>query len=129
MKTIQIQLTITLDEAAANTLAQLLAPAIKQAIGVTLSESDQKKDALLRASQNAKFGAEKLPEDQGLLIDYTEAAKLLKVSQKTVNRMHTTGKMPPPIRIRSALRWSLEVLKKWVEAGCPIDPKWRTTKQ
>jgi hypothetical protein len=91
MKTIQVQLTITLDEAAAKTLTELLAPAIKQTIGLTANESDQRREARLRDSQNAIFGGEKLPEDQGLLIDYNEAAKLLKVSQKTVNRMHTTS--------------------------------------
>jgi predicted DNA-binding transcriptional regulator AlpA len=40
--------------------------------------------------------------------------------------MHTAGEMPPPIRIGRAVRWSLEVLKKWVEAGCPTDPAWRS---
>jgi excisionase family DNA binding protein len=126
MKTVQIQLSITLDETAAKSFAELLAPAIKQAIANSASEADEKRYACLQASQNAIFGGEQPPNDQGLLIDSREASKLLKVSQRTLWRMHTTGEMPSPIRIGRAVRWSLEVLKKWVEAGCPVDPKWQT---
>jgi excisionase family DNA binding protein len=122
MKTIQVQLAITLDETAAQSLAELLAPAIKQAIGLPASQFDQKREARLRASRHAHFGGQKPPEDQGLLIDIKEAAMLLKVSEKTLFTMHKTGQMPPPIRIGRAVRWSLEALRKWVEAGCPAEP-------
>jgi hypothetical protein len=84
MKTIQVQLAITLDETAANSLAELLMPLIKQAMGLPASQFDQKRDARLRASQNAIFGGEKPPEEQSLLIDSKEAAKLLKVSAGSV---------------------------------------------
>jgi hypothetical protein len=33
--------------------------------------------------------------------------------------MHNDGETPRPIRIGRAVRWSLEVLKKWLDAGCP----------
>src|SRR5206468_9872475 len=97
-----------------------------QATGSSASEADERRNARLRASQNAIFGREKPPDDQGLLIDSKEAARLLKVPQRTLWRMHTTSEMPPPIRIGRAARWSLEVLKKWVETGCPVDPAWRS---
>ena len=125
MKTVHIQLSITLDETAAKSLAELLAPAIKQATANMAGEPDDKRYARLQASQNAIFGGEQPPSDQGLLIDSREAARMLKISQRTLWRMHTTGEMPPPIRIGRAVRWSLEALKKWVDAGCPVDPKWR----
>lgn len=121
MKTIQLQLAITLDDTAAKALAELLAPAIKQAVGISAHESDPKRDARLRASQHANFGGKKPPEDQGLLIDSREAAKLLKVSPRTLWQMQSTGRMPKPLRIGRAVRWSLDVLKKWIEAGCPPD--------
>jgi excisionase family DNA binding protein len=53
------------------------------------------------------------------LIDSKQAAKLLKVSERTLWRMHHDGEMPPPIRIGRAVRWSLETLRKWVEEGVP----------
>ena len=126
MKTVQLQLTITLDEAAAKTLSELVAPALKQAIGNPASEFDERRAARLRASQHALFGGQKPPEGKGPLIDSREAAKLLKVSTRTLWGMQTTGKMPPPIRIGRAVRWSLDELKKWIEAGCPVDPAWRS---
>jgi predicted DNA-binding transcriptional regulator AlpA len=119
MKTIQVQLAITLDEVAVKSLIELLAPSIKQAIEPPTSQFDQKGEARLRACRQALFGGEKPPEDQGLLIDSKEAVKLLKVSSRTLWEMQATGRMPPPVRIGRAVRWSLETLKKWIEDGCP----------
>lgn len=119
MKTVQIQLTLTLDEAAASALAELLAPVIRQALAPVADVDEDKRIARLRTSQHALFAGAKPPEDQGRLIDSKEAAKLLKVSPRTLWRMQTSGDMPAPIRLGRAVRWSAEVLKKWVEAGCP----------
>lgn len=118
MKTVQLQLAITLGDDAAKALAELLGPAIKQAMQ-TGTDEDTRRQARLRASQNAIFGGESPSEDQGLLIDSRQVAKLLKVSQRTLWRMYHDGEMPQPIRIGRAVRWSLEALKKWVDAGCP----------
>jgi excisionase family DNA binding protein len=117
MKTVQLQLAITLGDDAAKALAELLVPAIKQAMQ-TGTEEDARRQARLRASQNALFGGEE-PTDQGLLIDSRQAAKLLNVSPRTLWRMHNDGEMPQPIRIGRAVRWSLEALKKWIADGCP----------
>jgi len=54
-----------------------------------------------------------------LLVDKKEAAAMLKVCDKTLWNLHTTGRMPKPIRIGSAVRWSYEELRAWVAAGCP----------
>jgi excisionase family DNA binding protein len=118
MQTIQVQLAITLGDDAAKALAELLGPAFRQA-AISANDADEGREARLRASQQAIFAGQKPPDDQGLLIASKEAAKLLKVSERTLWRMHTTGEMPPPIRIGRAVRWSLETLKKWVEEGCP----------
>jgi excisionase family DNA binding protein len=119
MPTFQIQLAITLGDDAAKALTELLAAALKQAGAPPGSDFDEKREARLRASQDAIFCGQKPPEDQGLLIDAKQAAKLLKVSARHLLRMNDSGKMPPPVRIGNAVRWSLEVLKKWVDAGCP----------
>lgn len=119
MSVFTVQLTFTLDENAAKSIAGLLAPAIKQAIDNLRDEFDQPPEQRLRASQNAIFGGEKPPEDQGLLIDSKQAAKLLKVSERTLWKMHHSGEMPQPIRIGRAVRWILQALKKWVDEGCP----------
>jgi excisionase family DNA binding protein len=113
MKPVTLQLSVTLDE---DLLTEIIRRAVINAIGI-----DPQREARIRASQHANFGGQKPPEDQGLLIDSREAAKLLQVSSRTLWAMQKEGRMPAPIRIGRAVRWSYESLKKWVEAGCP-DP-------
>ncbi len=104
MKTIQAQLTLTLDEATTKTLVEILTPAIKQALGVTLSDEDQRKEARRQQSLYALADGKKLPEDQGLLITAREVAKLFQVSERTVWRLCETGQIPPPIRFGRVIR-------------------------
>lgn len=118
MQTIQVQLAITLGDDAAEALAKLLGLALRQA-AISTNTIDGEKESRLRASQNAIFVGQKPTDDQGMLIDSKQAAKLLTVSERTLMRMHTAGEMPPPIRMGRAVRWSLETLEKWVEEGCP----------
>lgn len=120
MKTIQLQLGIALDEEAVETLVELMKRVVREVTGI-----DEQKEARLRASQHALFGGQKPPEDMGLLIDNREAAKLLKVSERTLWRMWNSGEMPKPIRIGRAVRWRYEELKAWVEAGCPPQEEWQ----
>jgi excisionase family DNA binding protein len=118
MPTLHIQLAITVNDEAAKALAELLVPALKEAVA-PVRDTDERREARLRASQEAIFAGQKPPDDQGLLIDSKQAAKLLRVSERMLWKMHHTGEMPPPIRIGRAVRWSLEALKRWVEEGCP----------
>jgi excisionase family DNA binding protein len=115
MRTIQLQVAITLDEIAIRTLLDVLRPPMRQ----QKTDEEKKREARLLASRNTPFAGEKPAEDQGLLIDSREAARLLNVSPRTLYQMYTDGTMPPPIRIGRAIRFSLDALKKWVEAGCP----------
>ena len=114
MQPLHLQIGITLDENSVAALIALMRRAFPEA-----TVADDKREARLRASQHALFGGQKPPEDKGLLIDNREAAKLLKVSQRTLWRMWNEGEMPSPIRVGRAIRWSYEGLKAWVDAGCP----------
>ena len=106
-----------------HTLVQLLAEngfdGMAQAIQILMNEA-----LLLQRGETLQAAQRKSSEDT-MLINSREAAKRLKVSQRTLWGMHNSGKMPPPIRIGRMVRWSVEVLKKWTEAGCPIDPEWQ----
>jgi len=119
MKAIQLQIGVTLEGETLATLAGFLNDIFREATGI-----DEKKEARLRASQNALFGSQKPPEDKGLLIDTKQAAKLLKVCEKTIWTMHTTGRMPRPIRIGQCVRWGYEELRAWVIAACPPQEEW-----
>jgi excisionase family DNA binding protein len=65
------------------------------------------------------FAGQKPSEDVGLLIDTRELSKLLKVSERTIWSMQASGRMPAPIRIGRAVRWSYEGIKAWIAVGCP----------
>lgn len=48
-----------------------------------------------------------------------EIADRLGVSDSTLYRWITEGKVPPPIRIGSTMRFPREQIDKWIEDGCP----------
>lgn len=114
MTTIQLQVTLT-DEANA-ALTEIVEKAVRKALH---DPEEEKRQARLKSSQNAIYAGQKPPTDQGLLINSRQAGKLLGISERTLWTWHNTGRMPQPIRIGSAVRWSITILTKWVEAGCP----------
>ena len=120
MKAIQLQIGVTLEGETLATLAGFLNDIFREATGI-----DEKKEARLRASQNALFGSQKPPEDKGLLIDTKQAAKLLKCGERTIWSLSHSGRMPSPLKIGGAVRWPYEELKAWVDAGCPPQDEWR----
>lgn len=54
-----------------------------------------------------------------LLITAQDAARLLKVSTRSVWRMRSAGDIPSPIRVGAAVRWRMDEIKKWITDGCP----------
>lgn len=119
MKTIQLQMSVTVGDDSEKILVDLLVQAIKQVTTEPRVEADEKRAARLAQSRNAIFAGQKPPKDAGLLIDSKEVSKLLKLSPRTVWAMQNDGRMPPPIRIGSAVRWNYETLKNWIDQGCP----------
>jgi excisionase family DNA binding protein len=119
MPTIQLQLALTLSDDTAKVLADILGPTLRHA----LSDSSGGFDSRRQPDQNPLFAGKKPPEDQGALIDSREVAKLLKLSPRKVARLIETEGIPAPIRIGRAVRWSLEVIHKWIADGCPAMPR------
>ena len=120
MNPIQIPLTITLNEVAVKELADQIVSMVRQSLAPPPpTESETKRQARLAASRKAMFGGEEPPTEHGLLIDGKEAARLLGVSEKTLQRMSREGDMPPVIKIGRAVRWSYPAIKAWVDSGCP----------
>jgi predicted DNA-binding transcriptional regulator AlpA len=52
-----------------------------------------------------------------LLFNKKGTARLLCVSEKTLWNLCHRGEMPQPIRFGSAVRWSVEGLKAWIEVS------------
>jgi len=57
--------------------------------------------------------------DVPTLINAKELAGILGVSQRTIWRLISTGKLIQPIRIGSNVRWRLGEITQWIDEGCP----------
>lgn len=53
------------------------------------------------------------------LITAEELAKLMQVSERTLWRLLSGGKLPKPVRIGRSTRWRLAEVNDWIERGCP----------
>ena len=59
-----------------------------------------------------------------ILISAEEAATLLGIGRRTFYRLHSSGRVPLPVRLGGTVRWRLEELRRWTQAGCPPRRKW-----
>ncbi len=53
------------------------------------------------------------------LITAEEFANMLAISQRTLRRLVSEGKVLPAIRIGKSVRWIRRDVLAWVEQGCP----------
>lgn len=51
--------------------------------------------------------------------DARQVAALLNISPRHVYRLADAGLMPRPLKLGSCIRWDLDRLAEWVDAGCP----------
>jgi len=63
-----------------------------------------------------------------ILVKAGEAAHLLGVSRAHFYRMHNAGKIPPPVRLGGCVRWRVDELLDWIEAGMPNRQRWQAMK-
>jgi excisionase family DNA binding protein len=53
------------------------------------------------------------------LMTVRDVAHELQCSPRTVYRLADAGRMPPPVRLGSLVRWSRQAIDAWIVAGCP----------
>ncbi len=53
----------------------------------------------------------------------------LSLSKRQIFRLNSCGKIPAPIRIGGAVRWSAEEISAWLAAGAPDRRTWEARKQ
>ncbi len=133
MKDIHFQIGITLDGNAVAALIEVMRQAVEK--GTVRLPPGTKSPALesepkqpmtpIERSQHAMFGGQKPPDNMGLLLTTREAAKLMKVSDRTLWGWSNEGKMPKPIRIGQSVRYCYEELRAWTNAGCPPQSEWK----
>ena len=61
-----------------------------------------------------------------LLVAAPEAALLCSVSERTWRKYDRCGRVPSPLRWGKRRLWSVEELRRWIEAGCPSRDRWES---
>jgi predicted DNA-binding transcriptional regulator AlpA len=54
------------------------------------------------------------------LINATQLAKLLGISERSLYRLKSTGQLPEPISLGGSVRWNLAQVRIWIDQGCPV---------
>lgn len=60
-----------------------------------------------------------------LLIPADVAARLCGVSRGHWWMLHSSGRVPLPVRLGRKTLWRVGELHSWIEAGCPPREKWQ----
>lgn len=55
------------------------------------------------------------------LITAVQFAQLLNVSERTLYRLKSTGKLPNPIALGGLVRWRVAEVHRWIDQGCPAN--------
>jgi excisionase family DNA binding protein len=63
-------------------------------------------------------------EVQPLLVGAAEAARLLGISERHFYKLHSSGRVPKPVRFGRAVRWQVAELHAWLGAGAPARARW-----
>jgi excisionase family DNA binding protein len=69
------------------------------------------------------------PQFAPLLLPAAEAAKLLSISERHFYKLHSSGRVPRPIRFGRAVRWRADELREWVAAGAPSRAQWQSMRK
>ncbi len=63
------------------------------------------------------------------LIGTKHLAELLGISQATLERLLSSGRIPRPTKLGSLNRWMLEEIREWVLAGMPARREWEARRK
>jgi excisionase family DNA binding protein len=61
---------------------------------------------------------ESLRESVAALLNVQGVAAMLNCSPRHVYRLSDAGRMPPPVRLGSLVRWKRADIEAWLAAGC-----------
>lgn len=55
-----------------------------------------------------------------------EVADALGISRAHVFKLHSTGRLPRPVKLGRTVRWSRKDLEDWLAAGAPPRDRWES---
>jgi predicted DNA-binding transcriptional regulator AlpA len=59
------------------------------------------------------------PDESAELWDVRKLAAKLSCSTRSCYRLADAGRLPPPTRLGSLVRWNRRTIQEWLDAGCP----------
>ncbi len=62
------------------------------------------------------------------LLTAKAVGEMLSLSKRQIFRLNSSGKIPAPIRIGGAVRWSAEEISAWLAAGAKDRRTWEAMK-
>ena len=62
------------------------------------------------------------------LLSAKALSKLLQTSVRSIWRYRSSGKLPKPVKIGGAIRWSAQECADWLAAGAPDRRTWESMK-
>ena len=63
-----------------------------------------------------------------LAVSARQVARLLSISERHVWKLDSSGRLPSPSRLGRAVRWNVDELRRWQDAGCPVRDEWERIK-
>src|SRR3990172_10348059 len=87
-------------------------------VSVTGDSSTLKRSAVRSrfARQRSLWGVHVVNQE---LLTVRDVAAALKISPRQVWKLNSMGRLPAPLRLSRSVRWSAELISKWVRLGCP----------
>lgn len=67
-------------------------------------------------------------ETRDKLLSAEAVGKMLSLSRRQIFRLNSCGKIPAPIKIGGAVRWSAEEISAWLAASAPDRQTWEAMK-
>jgi len=57
--------------------------------------------------------------DESMMLSTQDVARLMQCSDRHVTNLRREGRMPPPVKLGTLVRWPRKVIEDWIAAGCP----------
>lgn len=54
-----------------------------------------------------------------LMLSTKDVAELMQCSDRHVTNLRNEGRMPPPVKLGTLVRWPRRTIEQWIADGCP----------
>jgi predicted DNA-binding transcriptional regulator AlpA len=66
-------------------------------------------------------------DELALAVDAKQLSRMLNICVRHIRRMDAAHLMPEPVKLGRCVRWYVDTIRRWVEAGCPSRREWEAT--